>query len=403
MNTENQLIKVEEFQTILQTAPDALEKNKNSVARCNDAGKTLLDTIEAIGGLNDDELDAEVAKFIDKAKTTVKNMNERRTPLTQLLTRVSKEFTTLENEINPTNKESIAAKLQTHRNDYAARKLAEVRRKEEEARKLREKEDEKSNYRTHLLLGLEKHYQDYFNHWSVQLTALYSSIALSDFDSKAQSINNFSTVYPVNAEFANFKDNFYAVHLTDDDKTAIKKEIVPGLMTSYPEKYAKDISEIKDDLLLKLSARKRELEQIEELRQQDEKAAEEAEARAKAREKEEEEKREAERKAKEDEAKLKAEVAAQEADMMAAFGATAAEIPTTTPDAKITKKIKVNNAKGFMEVYQLWFLHEGAHLSLDELEKIHKKFITLAEKEANKNQRFIASSFVEYVEDVKAK
>ena len=97
VQTANLPIKVEEFTNIIQAAPDMLSKNQASVARCNDAGKTLLDTIEGIGEINNDDLDAKVADFIDKAKVTVKKMNERRSPLTQFLTRVAKEFTTLEN------------------------------------------------------------------------------------------------------------------------------------------------------------------------------------------------------------------------------------------------------------------------------------------------------------------
>ena len=402
MNTENQLIKVEEFTTILQTAPDVLTANKNSVARCNDAGKTLLDTIEAIGEINNDELDTKVSEFIDKAKVTLKKINDRRSPLTQLLTRVSKEFTTLEIEITPTNNNSFVARLQVYRNNYASKKLEELRAKEEKARKEREAKEEKSKYRSHLILGLEEHYSKYFNHWSGHLILMYDSITLESFDSIAKQINDFSTVYPANTDFAKFNDNFYAVHITNEDKTVIKREVIPGIMEKCVEKYANDISGIKDELTIKLPARKQELKQIEELRAKDAEEAKRIEAEAELRAKEEEQKREEERKKQEAEAKLKAETDAQQADIFSSFNAIAAEIPTTTPNAKVTKKIKITNVKGFMEVYQLWFLGEGVNMSLEELEKIHKKFITFAEKVANKEKEFIKSPFVEYIDDVKA-
>jgi hypothetical protein len=63
----------------------------------------------------------------------------------------------------------------------------------------------------------------------------------------------------------------------------------------------------------------------------------------------------------------------------------------------------VNNPKGFLDLYQMWFVGEGASLSISELEKIHKKMITFCEKKANKDKEFIYSAFVEYVDDVKAK
>ena len=109
------------------------------------------------------------------------------------------------------------------------------------------------------------------------------------------------------------------------------------------------------------------------------------------------------RKKREAEEKLRLEAQAAQADIFASFGATAAAIQTSIPEAKVTKKISVNNVKGFLEVYQMWFIGEGASLPIAELEKIHKKMITFCEKKANKDQEFIDSAFVEYVDDVKAK
>ena len=45
----NSLIKVEEFNQIMQSAPATLQRNQTSVSTCNQAGQTLLDTIEAEG------------------------------------------------------------------------------------------------------------------------------------------------------------------------------------------------------------------------------------------------------------------------------------------------------------------------------------------------------------------
>ena len=54
MDTQNnhQLIKVEEFSNIMQSAPAILQRNQTSVSACNQAGQALLDTIEAAGGIN---------------------------------------------------------------------------------------------------------------------------------------------------------------------------------------------------------------------------------------------------------------------------------------------------------------------------------------------------------------
>ena len=44
MSTE--LIKVEEFTSLMKSAPDALGKNQKSIANCNSAGQAILDTIQ---------------------------------------------------------------------------------------------------------------------------------------------------------------------------------------------------------------------------------------------------------------------------------------------------------------------------------------------------------------------
>ena len=56
-----------------------------------------------------------------------------------------------------------------------------------------------------------------------------------------------------------------------------------------------------------------------------------------------------------------------------------------------------------MQVYQMWFMREGINMSMEELEKAHKKMITYCEKVVNKDGEQIQSAFVKYVDDVTAK
>lgn len=47
------------------------------------------------------ELDKEAALFIEKARKTVKKMNEKRSPVTKLFDDIRREFTVIENAIDP--------------------------------------------------------------------------------------------------------------------------------------------------------------------------------------------------------------------------------------------------------------------------------------------------------------
>ncbi|SFK99064.1 hypothetical protein SAMN05216357_11041 [Porphyromonadaceae bacterium KH3CP3RA] len=401
--TTNLPIKVEEFTNIIQNAPGILQRNQKSVTNCNKAGKTLLDTIEGNGEIDNDELDDKVAEYIRLSKVTVNNMNERRSPITQLLTKIAKEFTSLENEINPENKNSIASKLQVFRNKYAAKKLAEQKAREETERKRQAAENEKSEYRADLALSMQKYYSSYFEDKAVELSNLFAGLTLENFDVDSQKVADFPTEYNAGEHFKGFKDGFRFVYLEKPDIDKIKVEVALPFMKECEKKFRDDIQSMKDDFILLLPSKRKDLERIAELKKKDTEAAALAEAQARIREAEENQKREAERKAKEQEEKLKLEAQASQADIFASFGATAAAAPTSIPDAKVTKKIKVNNAKGFLEVYQMWFIGEGATLSIEELEKVHKKMLTFCEKKANKDSEFIKSAFVEYVDEVKAK
>lgn len=107
-------------QTLAQLAPRSYNENQLSHTRCLEAGRLLLEQIQREGMT--DALDIEVAKFIEKAKITVKKMNSRRTPVTQLFDRIRRAYTTMENDVDPTKSTSIPAQLQALRNAFAQKK-----------------------------------------------------------------------------------------------------------------------------------------------------------------------------------------------------------------------------------------------------------------------------------------
>ena len=102
MDTQNNNLpfKANEVVNILQTAPGILTDNETRVMRCSNAGKSLLDTINATNGINSDEVDGQVQKFIEASKQTLERINGSRKPITQMLTAISKRFTSLESEID---------------------------------------------------------------------------------------------------------------------------------------------------------------------------------------------------------------------------------------------------------------------------------------------------------------
>ena len=86
-------------QTLAELAPQSYQENQLSHTRCLEVGNQLLARVKQEG--MSDALDMEIAKFIERAKITVKKMNGKRTPVTQLFDQIRKVYTTMENDVDP--------------------------------------------------------------------------------------------------------------------------------------------------------------------------------------------------------------------------------------------------------------------------------------------------------------
>ena len=177
------IIKQENIQTIVSAAPQSYQDNKLSRDNCTRAGQVLLETIQAQGMT--DELDQQAAVFIEKARKTVRKMNERRSPVTKLFDDIRREFTVMENAIDPTKVDTIPFKLQQLRNQYAAKKRAE----EEERRRKEYERQQAEAARTKMKQDIE----DDFN---AQFTAFLNQTInwLSQQDNSV-TLNSYQTVY----------------------------------------------------------------------------------------------------------------------------------------------------------------------------------------------------------------
>ena len=377
----NSLIKVEEFNQIMQSAPATLQRNQTSVSTCNQAGQTLLDTIEAEGGISSDELDAKVSEYLAKTKITIENMNKRRKPLTQLLATVSKSFTSLESAIDVKSVTTIPYKLQQARNKYAAKKIAEQKRREEEARRKQMLENEKAQYRSDISVMLDTAYAAYVEKHINALNSMFNRTTLATYNDVCRRISETS----INFSWSAFVEN------------AIQKK------KDFTERYRFEIEGTKQDLIDKLPSLRKQLEEQEELRRTNAVEAARMEEERKQQEAEERKKQEEERKRREEEAKAKAAAEKSAAEVQAAFDFSAASMSPTPTKAKVKKKIQITNPQGFMQVYQMWFMREGINMSMEDLEKVHKKMITYCEKVVNKDGEQIQSAYVKYIDDVIAK
>lgn len=398
MSTE--LIKVEEFTSLMKSAPDALGKNQKSIANCNSAGQAILDTIQGEGMT--DELDAKAAEYLKKVNVTITNMKNRRAPVTQLFDRIRSIFTTDEKAIDPKDKSTIPGKIAAERDKYAALKREEERRKQQEMQRQANIEKEKGTYRLAIEQAINTHMSSYFAEQQKNLSHIWESITLATFELKEKSIRGWSTLYP-REHFDTFNQDITTYYLDAQTKANIKAEILSNKYSAFSQQYKFDMEDLRQSFIDRLSSKKQELIEEEELRKKDAEAAAKAETERKQREEEKRKQRELEIQQKEHEQQQKAESSIQSAQMNSLFATAAASVTTRTSKAKVTERIKILHPAGFLEIYQMWWINEGQNLTIEELEKIHKKMISFCEKKANSDDEMkIKSKYIRYEEEVKA-
>ena len=391
------LTQKENIQTIVSQAPQAYEDNALSRDRCYEAGKQILDAIQLQGMT--DELDQAAAQYIEKARKTLKKMNEKRSPVTKLFDDIRKAYTAMENTIDPTKNGTIPYELQQLRNQYAAKKRAE----EEERRRKEYERQQAEALRMRMMQDIEDDFKRQFhslvNGACNALSQIDAMVTLENFETSMAQIKDYPTEIP-----SEFLQNMHTLiripaGITIDEIRKAEAEIKKSLTKEFTEHYCFEIEDTKQYILDRLPSKRANLETIR-------KASAEEAARIKAemqeRQRKEAEQMELERRQKEENDKQKAEMMRQQSDMESLFAAQSLATPSYQQKVKVAQKINLLNPEGIMPILSMWWTKEGCTLSTDELTKMFKKQITFCEKLA-KEGIYLSDESVEYVEDIKAK
>lgn len=380
---------------IVRNTPETFRKNQLSHDNCLRACETLIAKIKETG--MSDDLDKTAATYLERTRRTIKAMTEMRSPLTKLFDQVRKEFTTLENDIDPTKNGTVPFQLQQLRNECAAKKREEeeARRRAEEAR--RQADIARQQYRA----ACEDDYKVKFNDLVVarlnELTDLNSSVTLDTYKAVYDTVARYAVELP--ADWTPESSVRMPYNLSPDESRNIRSDVMRRLIGQFAEQYRSEISDYRQDILDKLPSKKTELERAAQA------SAEEARRIAeeiKQREAAELARKEAERIAREQEEARKKEVQKAGAEAASLFDLTQATAQTYQPKTKVAKKIRINSPDGYLKALMMWWAKEGSAMSHEELAKIFKKQITFCEKLATKEGEFINDPAIEYIDDIKA-
>lgn len=405
MTSELTVIKQSDVELVAQQVPAAYQTSLTSHDACLKYGQTLLERIQKEG--MSDALDADLSLFITKSKATVKKINDLRSPATKLFDQFKKVFTTMENDIDVTKSGSIPFQIQAYRNEYAARKREEEERRRAEELRRQQVEQARTQYRN----DCEEEYRqwliattnDRINH----LGDILSSTTLQNYTETEKALRGYPVILPEDW------DNKYTTIvrlpsvLSRDECIAIRKEVRDRLMAArFREEYKFTVENERDDILMKLPSKKKELERIAAAEAANAAEAARIKAEMEAKERAEAAAREEERRRKEEEDRKAAEAAKAAEAVGGLFdNAAAGTIVGYQTKAIVKKKVNVLNPEGFLEVLGMWWEYVGKTLTIEQLNKEFSKQLTLCNKLANDatSPKFIQSEHVEYVDDVKAK
>lgn len=392
------LFEPQNVQTLAEIAPKSLRENQTSHARCLEVGNTLLLRVKKEG--MSDALDIEIAQFIEKAKITVKKMNGKRTPVTQLFDQIRKVYTSMENEVDPSKADSIPNQLQAYRNAYAKKKREEENRRRREEAARQAKENAKARYRTDVEVDYVSQFNALVNKSINELTDMDKRLTLDNYEIIYDGVKEYACELP-EAWCQNVISGAHRpAELTPDECRAIQANVMAGLVTRFKEQFPFEVQSTRDDIFDRLPSKKKELERMAKA------SAEEAskiKADMEAKEREEAARKEAERKEREKQDAATSQLASKKQEMDGLFGLPVATPVGYQPKSQVKKKVIIETAEDIMKVIAFWWSQEGCTKTIEELKKEFKKQITYANTAANSKDAPMFISDLRYEDEIKAK
>lgn len=385
-----------EIQKIIGDAPATLVANTTSRDRAVQAADEMIKAHSNVG--MSPELDVRMAAFVDKGRKTVKAINEKRKPFTQMMDELKKRFTECENDIKTKVEE-----VQKLRDDYATKLMKEKQERERQAALVAAKEKEKIVLIQQIKDAVAKAFYDYVASKKEGSLKYFNEITLANFEERSRVLETSGFSFTP-AQLKELKISQISYEHHDEKEFAeILLSIIEddSLHVHYNSEYGTAMSIHKKDLIDRLPSKKKELEalaaadEVEKKRLEDEKKAREEAERLRI----------AEETAKQVEAvsvSNKAEAAQSEAaTSMDSLFAVAA---TPAPAVKESVEIQVKNNAAYALLFQYWFERKGKTMDQESIEKMTlgriKKFCEDYIKETGE---VIDSPFIEIADKFKAK
>lgn len=397
--TEVQKVNVSEITATMALTSQVLAANESLSEKAINGAKQLLDTIEAEGMT--EAIDTALNTWQTNAKKATEIMNKRRSPITQIMSKMAKMFTSLENDLDPTKPESWYSKVQEQRNKFAKAKAMEAKKKEDAILAKQNLDKERISIVSDIQIQIRTLYNQKVTAFRQAIQNVYNQLTLENAEEIKKNISVRPNAYPID-KFREFNPSVFTVYIGE----AELQEII------YAER-EKLYSELSADFTIKMDAEKanalelipsrlKELKAIADAGEAEKKRLEDL-AEQRRKDAEDSLKKQVAEQAEKDKNTVAGNAQMETASTLFNTAAALAEVKDDKPKAKEGYKINVLNAAGWGAVFMFYFEKEGATASVEDLgKKTMNQMKAFCEKYALKNEEFIDNDYVKYEEVFKA-
>jgi hypothetical protein len=403
--TNNQLTIIDKSIDVFKTGSQILRSNQDRTSKALAVGENILKSIQESGGeISSQELDERANNYLANCSKAKSEMNDARSPVTQLMNTIIKMYTAEENKLDASKADTVPFQIQQHRNKYARKVQEEQDRKRKEAEEKAAKSKEEVEIRAQVKNTIAQALLGYLSSKKTSIVSAFNSITLENFEEKAGKLRLMQCSFSPEKikEIVGQLPKPYGFRHTDDEiRALVTSEHAQYDVKGFYSEYERQISDLKQELIDKLPSKKQELEAIaradknEKIRLENERLNREA----------------AEKRRLEEEAEAARKKADEEAELAKAAGTAqvlfdqAEEVSVVTPAPEVRNgyDIQVLHAAGWVEIFQFWFQREGCKMIIEDMgKKSLNQMKSFAEGVAKKDDVKIESKYLKYEAAVKS-